>query len=942
MPPGDRADPTGPEDATPPGAQTFDPVWYLQAYPDVREAGLDPWQHYATRGRAEGRLGAPVLSLDLDHLLWRGHAAMALPALEALLTGDDPRDAALAGWALARWYLDCGDIAAARRAIAAFHSHPEGAQALNHPGPFLLAAQLCLQANEVEAARAHLRAGSRRFGLLPDFLLGEFLCRKAQGAPVRELNDLFAGLYLAQGLLPVEILDLPGVLFDRLGVDPGPVRPDEGQDLPLVSVIVPVRNGGAVLDTALRGLRAQSWRNLEIIVVDDGSTDDTAAVAARHAARDPRLRVVRRTRSQGAYPARNLGLSRAQGDFITVHDADDWSHPSKIALQVAPLRADPALKATVSHWVRAGPDLDMTRWRIEDRWVHRNVSSLMLRAELRDDLGYWDRVRVNADTEYYYRIIAAYGPAAIHEVQPGLPLAFGRTDLASLTMRDATHARTQLKGVRRDYMEAAQHWHATARAAGPKALFLTQHPAVRPFRVPPALTLGDPDPPETPFDILSASALFDSDWYGLGHPDVLRLDLNPVRHYLASGGRENRDPGPGFSSGGYRQAMGLPPEDNPLLHYETVGRGMGAAPLPRFAGALAARLANRDACKLVFAHAAGKALFGAERSLLDMLRRMIRDGDVPVVVLPALQGADYLDQVRALSAAVEMVPQQWRHAWRAPHPDTLARLRGLIRHYAPTEVLVNTLVLEAPLIAARLEGVPSTVYVRELPAEDQALCRTLGTDAEGLRTRLLTQANRFVVASPLVADWLGAGARTRLQPNAVDPALFEVPFAPEPALRVAIVSSNIAKKGLADFLAVARLVAAEGRTVRFRIIGPATQDLHLLRPWPDNVEFAGYAETPVEAMRQADVVMSLSKFTESFGRTVMEAMAAGRPVVCYDRGAPPSLVDSGTSGFVVPADDPAAAARAILALDAARRQLLVFSAAARLRAMELQRQALRA
>ena len=88
--------------------------------------------------------------------------------------------------------------------------------------------------------------------------------------------------------------------------------------------------------------------------------------------------------------------------------------------------------------------------------------------------------------------------------------------------------------------------------------------------------------------------------------------------------------------------------------------------------------------------------------------------------------------------------------------------------------------------------------------------------------------------------------------------------------------------------------------------------------------------------------MSLSKFAESFGRTVMEAMAAGRPVICYDRGAPPTLVQSGHTGFVVPADDTQAAARAVLALHAARTQRARMSVRARVRARTLQDQAMQA
>ncbi|WP_037952988.1 glycosyltransferase family 4 protein, partial [Sulfitobacter donghicola] len=109
-------------------------------------------------------------------------------------------------------------------------------------------------------------------------------------------------------------------------------------------------------------------------------------------------------------------------------------------------------------------------------------------------------------------------------------------------------------------------------------------------------------------------------------------------------------------------------------------------------------------------------------------------------------------------------------------------------------------------------------------------------------------------------------------------------------LNVALISSNILKKGIADFIKIAHEVKQSGRPIRFLLIGPPTRDLHLLRPWPDNIEFRGYSASPVEAIAQADIVLSLSHFTESFGRTVMEAMAAARAVITYDRGTPAVLV----------------------------------------------------
>lgn len=914
----------------------FDPVWYLQNNPDVRASGVDPLDHFLTSGLQEGRLGGPVQALALDHMLWRGFEAMAEPALVRLMAEGPPHERALAGWALARWYREAGQAEAARRAIDVFHATPDGARILRHPGPFLLSIDLALACGDPVQAENVLERARDRFGPLPDLDLAHLQIRRHRGADDWEIASCLTTLYARHLVLPVTLNEGDGSWFDRLDTASNAVATVAPADQPLVTVIVPVFNAARSLDCALRGLRAQSWQNLEILVVDDGSVDDGPARAAAAAKADPRIRVLRHDSNQGAYPARNTGFQAARGDFVTVHDSDDWAHPFKIEAQVLPLLADPSLRGTVSHWVRASDDLAMTRWRMEDRWIYRNVSSLMVRGCLREVLGYWDRVRVNADTEYYYRILHCFGPQSIREVHPGLPLAFGRTDPASLTNVSATHLRTQFKGVRRTYMEAAHDWHA--RADQPEDLYLPQHPETRPFRVPDALDLGDPAPPPSDFDRLRASPVFDRDWYLLGHGDVLQADISPVRHYLTGGAQNDLDPGPEFSSGGYRYAQGLAQDENPVLHFEARGRAAGAAPRPTFAGALAERRGDRP-CTLIFSHVAGRMLFGAERSLLSVVRHIARSGGWPVVVLPALRNTDYLEALRAVSGAVVVVPQIWRHLQRPPVARTVEIIRDLIRSYAPETVLVNTIVMDAPLLAARAEGVPSVVYVRELVSEDVALCTNLGGSPQEIRQVLLQQADRFLATSQPVADWLDCPDRVTVRPNSVDDALFELPFDPGETLRVALISSNIAKKGLADLLAVARHVGAAQGRVRFLLIGPPTQDLHLMQPLPPNVDFRNYSADPVSAVAQADVVLSLSKFAESFGRTVLEAMAGGRPVICYDRGAPPSMIDSGVDGLVVPADDREAVTNAVLALAAARGRLRAMSAAARRKARVLQAQA---
>jgi glycosyltransferase involved in cell wall biosynthesis len=109
-------------------------------------------------------------------------------------------------------------------------------------------------------------------------------------------------------------------------------------DEELVSVVIPAYNAAATLDETLRSVRAQTHRALEIIVVDDGSTDDTRAVAQRHAAVDDRVRVVSQENA-GLAASRNAGWTRAQSEVIAFVDADDLWAPTKIERQLERLRA---------------------------------------------------------------------------------------------------------------------------------------------------------------------------------------------------------------------------------------------------------------------------------------------------------------------------------------------------------------------------------------------------------------------------------------------------------------------------------------------------------------------------------------------------------------------------------------------------------------------------
>ncbi len=102
----------------------------------------------------------------------------------------------------------------------------------------------------------------------------------------------------------------------------------------LVSVVTSCYNGEKYLSETIRSVQAQAWRDWEMIIVDDGSQDASAEIAARFAAEDPRIRVLRQE-NRGSAAARNAGIRAARGRYIALLDADDVWHPDFLSSQLA-------------------------------------------------------------------------------------------------------------------------------------------------------------------------------------------------------------------------------------------------------------------------------------------------------------------------------------------------------------------------------------------------------------------------------------------------------------------------------------------------------------------------------------------------------------------------------------------------------------------------------
>lgn len=190
---------------------------------------------------------------------------------------------------------------------------------------------------------------------------------------------------------------------------------------PLVSVLIPAYNAAPWIKQTLESALSQTWPNIEVIVVDDGSTDDTASIVENVGS--PAVRLVRQNR-KGPSAAQNEALRHARGEAIQRLDADDLLSPDKVALQMARIAGAPRAVAA-GQWARFFEDpseagfrrnavsLDLT----PEEWLRRECAGglpmlqpglWLASREVVEAAGPWDeRLTLNNDFDYGVRLLLA-------------------------------------------------------------------------------------------------------------------------------------------------------------------------------------------------------------------------------------------------------------------------------------------------------------------------------------------------------------------------------------------------------------------------------------------------------------------------------------------------------------------------------------------------------
>ncbi|RVV97191.1 glycosyltransferase family 2 protein [Mesobaculum littorinae] len=356
-------------------SKLFDEKWYLETYRDVPLLGMDPIEHYV-------KFGAMMMR--------------------------DPNTKFST-----RFYLDTHPIVRKKRSNPlATHIYRKGVEGNIEPDH----RSVLWACSRVARYYGVDKAISMAEQYLPENLAYTTAVLKGNKALENEDEPTWLGhmnSYLEKfGLAPLRLKDQEGSLLSRMTSDPLPAVSSSVK----ISVIMPAWNAEETVTYAARSILRQTWRNLELIIVDDCSEDGTWERLKKIADADSRVKIFRNKNNVGPYVSKNIGLDQATGDYVTGHDADDWAVPQRLENHMREIQSHSgSLKASLGYMVRIRPDGffghigRITDFSLDGVCRKASISCMFERKTLNEKLGYWDTVRFGADSEMISRATQLLG-----------------------------------------------------------------------------------------------------------------------------------------------------------------------------------------------------------------------------------------------------------------------------------------------------------------------------------------------------------------------------------------------------------------------------------------------------------------------------------------------------------------------------------------------------
>lgn len=339
----------------------FDADWYLRQYPDVAQLGMDPAEHYLMIGSHLGRDPSPYLSTKFAKSAF-GFSVKKNPVIE-----------------LERIRSTAGAI------------------------PDLKPGRILHASNLVALGGNHERAISLAKKYLPKHLKHTVNILSANEALH---NDLGESVWLNRfnnyvrhfGLAEIMLMSSEGSIFSRLSsqVERGTV---EG---PLITIIMAAYNAERTIEQSVKSIANQTWKNIEILVVDDCSTDGTWGILCALSKVDSRIKLYRNCINVGPYVSKNIALKYAKGEWVTGQDADDWSHPQRLEQHMALAKGEQASTTCMIRMTESGMFnhlKNVAPFTSDGVTINSSISCLYHADLLKRTLGYWDSVRFGGDSE---------------------------------------------------------------------------------------------------------------------------------------------------------------------------------------------------------------------------------------------------------------------------------------------------------------------------------------------------------------------------------------------------------------------------------------------------------------------------------------------------------------------------------------------------------------
>ncbi|EKO3621460.1 glycosyltransferase family 2 protein [Vibrio metschnikovii] len=400
----------------------FDPEWYLNNYPDVKKLGMDPALHFLKYGGLLLRDPGPSFNTRFYHGICPHPFKKNINPLLYSIS----RKNSNVNYKAILW--------------SAFHM-------ANGNGDYLMAEELAKKylpedlKYTVDALRVNLyqKNGDKKNWLA-------------------SINSYFSNFNMA----PISLASCDNII--------GSFITDKLSDIkngPLISVIMPAWNASKTIKYAVGSILKQTWINLELIVVDDCSSDDTWEILKSLKIKDNRLKILRNKVNVGPYVSKNLGLTIASGQYITGHDADDWAHPQRLEKHMKNIKNAGYPRASVEHMIRLTSDgyfsnLDKISNFSFDGVARRASISCMIEASfMRDRLGFWDSVRFGADSEMIARIEHILGDEFKVFNTIGMICLDDESSLTNHPIHGIRANNGRLSDARSSYRDSWREWHSS-------------------------------------------------------------------------------------------------------------------------------------------------------------------------------------------------------------------------------------------------------------------------------------------------------------------------------------------------------------------------------------------------------------------------------------------------------------------------------------------------